>query len=1463
MNVITTNKCNKDNRTQPRGIAMVLVLIALAMATVLGLSFLNTQATTIGISQNVGNQTRARGIAESAIEMAIDHIRRSDNWRDEGEGTWFSKHALDGGSFTLKVADGVINKDGSIDGDGDLSNEVTHHVVLTAIGYYKGVAHTIKAEITPKAGDATPATIALVVANSEELRTDEGLRHAQLIEWYGADNVYLISARESQEAFDELAKTVRVFLISETITSGDLNTKLLNTGVGVVNEEPALFDEFNLTDSNASDHDDFEVNIINASHPITKGFGLGIMEVFNGYDNRQLMNFTRGNLPSGALPLAENPDGDPSLIVVDAGAQLQNGKAAGRRVFLPWAARDLDFDAFNLDGLKLLKNCLDWASVVTSSPSPALHYDFSEQADDVVHDKYGNVDLAIDRGDSDDAITWVTDDNGLGLKFNQDAEDGTAVAVSSAPDVADGLVEIIKANNAITVQVFFKQDNGSEYGGYLVGMSNMAPEDDTTEVDSDDDDNSGGHGWRHIRRRHGWGYGWYSWISNHIPEYSESYDEDSTTIYYSYGGGSSSGSCGYSRRASSRSSSYRICYNGNRGYYYRRCGESDDGEDEVPDDAPALLDDFSVSGFPNGGSFDYGLYMGHSDGETLAGASNQWDADEPVVMAFTFDSSEGVVNIYKNGELVATENATDASLENWSSQWMTLGNSPSLSRPFVGTLYDVKIWPSSLSASQLKDNADKLLGLNDGETTPQILVLYEFDEVAPNAPQLISQWKLNETTGQQNEGGVMYGGGVSSGRLMSIKENAQISGYRSSDGNWGGSNSNKDVNASTNKTSSNAFSVKGWGTQLVGNALCGQGGNPSSVIEVKEYGYITGNKSAQAENLNLPENFDIPTDGRPAKTGTVEYKGWNQHFTLSSNQYCDDFIVKEDASLTISGDVTIWCKEFELKGWSSRIYVPEGSSLTVYASDEIDIKEGAQLNYQNNETHGVSRVNMFAYDRDHITIKGWNTRTVGNFYAGYNFTVKEGAVVYGTVACHGDMTIKGSSTRIYVDLDQVDGSGSGDNNTTIAADERGVSDGAYTNGPITNDEGKFDTAIRFDGDNDYIVMPHNDAYLINTGTVSFWFKANDLSGTQVLFSKDSDYYDTGGHFSIYLDGSTLKGRLQSTSGNNYVTSTVSANTWHHVAVSFGQAGMKLILDDAIVDTDSYTGGMATNSGNVGNYEPIVIGASSMGSGNLVATPVTEYFNGDIDDVRIYGDPLTTTQVATVMLDGHPDADSAVGLVVKDTGGYGEPLDMTVIDPEHIAWDANTGMAIIGPNRVVSDTPASKITQALSASGELTVEILFVPANLEQIGTIASIGSDAYNLNLSIGQDDEQYNYAQRTSSTGSSGSSAIESGNKLELSQQHLVITYNGTVVSIYRNGELESTTEQTGDLSTWSDTLQLVFGNNAQNGSPWLGFLERFSMYDKALNSLQVEDVFNGDTPRENTQTEALEFHVRWYENP
>ena len=68
----------------------------------------------------------------------------------------------------------------------------------------------------------------------------------------------------------------------------------------------------------------------------------------------------------------------------------------------------------------------------------------------------------------------------------------------------------------------------------------------------------------------------------------------------------------------------------------------------------------------------------------------------------------------------------------------------------------------------------------------------------------------------------------------------------------------------------------------------------------------------------------------------------------------------------------------------------------------------------------------------------------------------------------------------------------------------------------------------FDGLDDYVEISHSNDDLLDNGTLTLWFQAEDLDGRQALFSKDSTGFDTGGHLTVGLEGDRILVRLQST-----------------------------------------------------------------------------------------------------------------------------------------------------------------------------------------------------------------------------------------------------------------------------------------------------------------------------------------------
>jgi len=232
----------------------------------------------------------------------------------------------------------------------------------------------------------------------------------------------------------------------------------------------------------------------------------------------------------------------------------------------------------------------------------------------------------------------------------------------------------------------------------------------------------------------------------------------------------------------------------------------------------------------------------------------------------------------------------------------------------------------------------------------------------------------------------------------------------------------------------------------------------------------------------------------------------------------------------------------------------------------------------------------------------------------------------------------------------------GESSGTTAADEQGLANGTYQNGVTLGQSGAIgdDTAAEFDGSNDYVEVAHDDALLLDNGTVSLWFNASDVSSHQGLFSKDSTGFDTGGHIHIHVQSSRLKVRLQSDTTSYTVQSdSLDTNTWYHAAFSFGSDGMKLYINGVLADTDSYTGGLGPTSGDIGNYEPLAIGANTWQTDDTSITPLQGYFDGLIDEVVVFDTQLSESDIQQLADNQllYSDVSDATGFDVSTTNAY--------------------------------------------------------------------------------------------------------------------------------------------------------------------------------------------------------------------
>jgi hypothetical protein len=374
---------------------------------------------------------------------------------------------------------------------------------------------------------------------------------------------------------------------------------------------------------------------------------------------------------------------------------------------------------------------------------------------------------------------------------------------------------------------------------------------------------------------------------------------------------------------------------------------------------------------------------------------------------------------------------------------------------------------------------------------------------------------------------------------------------------------------------------------------------------------------------------------------------------------------------------------------------------------------------------------------------------------------------------------------------------------------------------------------------------------MQAGTFSVWFKTDTTSGQRGLFSKDSNGYDTGGHFSVWLNGSRIEVRMQSTSASNFVRSasgSIATGQWYHVMFAWGEEGMALYLNGVLVDTNAYTGGMGTSSGGVGNYEPIVLGANAWKTGNFNSSGLEGYFDGVLDDFRLYNERLSESQAAEIYAGADEPTPFLSEVIVEDTSGYGDALDLAVQDPDAVTWSGG-GLTFDSDTLAVSLAEATKLHDAIITTGEFAVELILQrasPGSTASPSRIVAMSEGAGDSNFVFGQDGGNYEARVRDTSTGGSGVLSPEfiSSTTLGSGDTHAVLNYKDGEVTVYIDGVLDESQTAGGVLNNWESDHFLVFGGAYGGSSFWRGTLKRVAIYDRALNDNQAENVYNGDDP-------------------
>lgn len=712
---------------------------------------------------------------------------------------------------------------------------------------------------------------------------------------------------------------------------------------------------------------------------------------------------------------------------------------------------------------------------------------------------------------------------------------------------------------------------------------------------------------------------------------------------------------------------------------------------------------------------------------------------------------------------------------------------------------------------------------------PVLLAHYTFDQVMID-PSIIAHWQLEETD--------QSGGGLAVGGLVSLADQAVVDGYDARLGVYGGSNIGDHAAVATNSNAADRITLAGMSV-IRGDAYVGTGADLNSAYAVASTAQITGQRNKLTSTAALPGMS--PPLGSESSLGDIAVSTGT--YTVNDDGRVNNLTLNGNGVFHVSGDVTFRVDGSLTIADTATIQVASGSSLTLWVGGNLSMEGDAILN---TSTSATERVTVYLFGSSSDLSMTDDAQAVGTFYMRDDLLLSQRAALFGSVQVGGDAVLTGDS-QVHLDKSLP---ALIDEETPVRDIER-ANHGGFRGDPAGGQPGATPLAgsgfsMYFDGSGDYIEMPHISAYELDGGTFSCWFKADTTSGRQGLFSKDSTDYDTGGHFSVFIENGKVRVRMQSTTASYWVESgTVSTHTWYHIMFAWGAEGMVLYLDGVAVDTNSYTGGLSSTSGGTGNFEPIVLGGNAWQSNNLVATPVKDYFHGFIDDLRIYDERLSAQQ-AIDLFNGIEPAGQLSPSLVEDTSGFGDPLNLAVEDPEDVTW-SDGALTFDAATVAQSLGDASKLRDAILATGEFTVVARVqraAPGGAAGPARIVSMSSSTGSRNFTVGQEGAAVEARVRTSTTGSNGVLSPDYTTGAVLNDDgsvHIAVTYDGETLRTYIDGTLAASQALAGVMSSWDATMPLLIGNELGGARPWLGTIDELSIYDRAITMGQAGSLATG----------------------
>lgn len=161
--------------------------------------------------------------------------------------------------------------------------------------------------------------------------------------------------------------------------------------------------------------------------------------------------------------------------------------------------------------------------------------------------------------------------------------------------------------------------------------------------------------------------------------------------------------------------------------------------------------------------------------------------------------------------------------------------------------------------------------------------------------------------------------------------------------------------------------------------------------------------------------------------------------------------------------------------------------------------------------------------------------------------------------------------------------------------------------------GKANSALDYDGVDDYSNVATDPVNGSQTITLSLWVKADSTTETGPIAG---NVFGSSWRYGLFLNNGFYRAIYRSSAGvTSFTTTTRASGNWDHVVTSYNSGAVKIYVNGQLVLTGTFS------------FAPLTQNTNTFRIGSYVTSgTVAQFFDGKVDDIRIYNTVLSDAEV---------------------------------------------------------------------------------------------------------------------------------------------------------------------------------------------------------------------------------------------